>query len=72
MLGEVNLLAHLSNAGLRHRHLSGAAERRKALSLWSVDGSRAAGDCLRTVLNVDLKTMKIKGTGRAPLSQMDS
>lgn len=71
MLGEVNLLAHLSNAGLRHRHLSGVMERRKALSLRSVDGNQAAGDCLRTVLNVDWKTMETKGTSREPLSQID-
>lgn len=73
MLGEVNLLAHLSNAGLRQRHLSGVMERRKALSLsWSVDGNQAGGDCLCAVLNVDWKTMKTKGTGSAPLSQIDS
>lgn len=31
MLEEVNLLAHLSNAGLRQRRFGGLAERREAL-----------------------------------------
>lgn len=30
IVGEVNLLAHLSNAGLRQWHLSGVVEQRKA------------------------------------------
>lgn len=73
MLEEVNLLAHLSNAGLRQWHLSSVMKRRKALSLsWSVDGNQACGDCLCTILNVDWKTMKSKGTGSTPLSQIDS
>lgn len=38
----------------------------------SVDGNQAGGDCLCTILNVDWKTMEAKGTGRAPLSQIDS
>lgn len=76
MLEEVNLLAHLSNAGLRQWHLSGVVEWRKAPSLSpSGDGNRACGDCLCAVLNLDCKTMKMKvggARGSAPLSQIDS
>lgn len=42
------MLAHLSDAGMRRRHLSGVIERRKALSFgYGLDGMEAGvGDCL--------------------------
>lgn len=58
-------------ASVASQRCHGAEKSSLSLS-WSVDGDRAGGDWLCSVLNVDWRTMKAKGSGRSPLPKIDS